>query len=101
MANVEDTVADIEDVAKTALSKLAEFEIDETNCSEKMIDIGMNTNSEYFIATIQDVMNLNEEFRTNIPGKNDGNWMGNRITVSLNCPRTIRCEGRPKRTSKL
>ncbi len=54
---------------------LKEFKIEETNISRKMIDIGMNTNSEYFIATIQDVMNLNEEFRTNIPGKNDGNWI--------------------------
>ena len=56
-------------------SLLKEFKIEETNIGRKMIDIGMNTNSEYFIATIQDVMNLSEEFRTNIPGKNEGNWI--------------------------
>ena len=52
-----------------------EFEINESNCSEKMINVGMNTNSEYFVATIQDIMNLDEEYRTNIPGRNEGNWI--------------------------
>ena len=52
-----------------------EFEINESNCSEKMINVGMNTNSEYFVAPIQDIMNLDEEYRTNIPGRNEGNWI--------------------------
>ena len=52
------------------------YEISQTSGdTETTIDVGMNTNSEYFIATIQDVMNLSEEFRTNIPGKNEGNWI--------------------------
>ena len=54
---------------------IKEFEIEESNCSKKMIDIGMNTDSKYFVATIQDVMNLDEEYRTNVPGRNEGNWI--------------------------
>ena len=54
---------------------IKEFEIEESNCSNKMIDIGMNTDSKYFVSTIQDVMNLDEEYRTNVPGRNEGNWI--------------------------
>ena len=63
---------------------IKEFEIEESNCSNKMIDIGMNTNSKYFVATIQDIMNLDEEYRTNVPGRNEGNWI-----LSLNQEKII------------
>jgi len=59
----------------TFQSLVHENKISESNCSRKMIEIGMNTNADYFIATIQDIMNLDETYRTNVPGKNEGNWI--------------------------
>ena len=39
-----------------------------------MIKIAMSTNAKYVIITIQDLMNLGTNYRTNIPGINEGNW---------------------------
>ncbi len=61
--------------SKTFKSLVKENKINESNCSKKMMEIGMNTNADYFIITIQDIMNLNETYRTNVPGLNEGNWI--------------------------
>ena len=61
--------------SKTFQSLIKEHEISESNCCKKMMEIGMNTNADYFIATIQDIMNLNETYRINVPGQNEGNWI--------------------------
>ena len=39
-----------------------------------MIEIAINTNANYVVITIQDLMNLGSDYRINIPGKNEGNW---------------------------
>ena len=61
-----------------------EFEMNESNCCKKMISIGMKTSSEYFVATIQDIMNLDDKYRTNVPGRNENNWI-----LSLNQKKII------------
>ena len=60
-------------------SLLKKYNIDKSNCSRKMIEIAMNTNANYVVITIQDLMNLDSDYRINIPGKNEGNWK-----ISLN-----------------
>jgi len=65
----------LENQSTTFQSLINEHEISESNCCKKMMEIGMNTNADYFIATIQDIMNLNETYRTNVPGQNEGNWI--------------------------
>ena len=56
------------------LSLLKKYNIDKSNCSKKMIEIAINTNANYVVITIQDLMNLGSDYRINIPGKNEGNW---------------------------
>ena len=50
------------------------------NPSWSLIEIGMNTNANLFIAPIQDILSLDDSSRLNIPGttKNNWKWMLNR-----------------------
>ena len=64
----------LNDKKKLFSSLLKKYTIDESNCSKKMIKIAMSTNAKYVIITIQDLMNLGTNYRTNIPGINEGNW---------------------------
>ena len=42
--------------------------------SLSLIEIGMNTNANLFIAPIQDVLSLDDTSRLNIPGTTKNNW---------------------------
>ena len=53
---------------------LEEYNMNETNVSKQMINIAMKTKADICMMTIQDLMNLGEEGRINVPGKNKGNW---------------------------
>ena len=44
------------------------------NPSLSLIEIGMNTNANLFIAPIQDILFLNDSSRLNIPGTTRNNW---------------------------
>jgi len=44
------------------------------NPSWSLIEIGMETNANLFIAPIQDILSLDDSSRLNIPGTTKNNW---------------------------
>ena len=44
------------------------------NPSWRIIEIGMETNANLFIAPIQDILSLDDSSRLNIPGTIQNNW---------------------------
>ena len=44
------------------------------NPSWSLIEIGMRTNANLFIAPIQDILSLDDSSRLNIPGTTNNNW---------------------------
>ena len=55
-------------------SLVKNLDLNEANISKKMIELAMSTKAEICIITIQDLLNMGEEGRINVPGQNKGNW---------------------------
>jgi len=55
-------------------SLVRDYHLDGTNICKEMIKIAMNTKADLCIITIQDLLELGEEGRINIPGNKKRNW---------------------------
>ncbi len=69
------------ELIRKQISDLSGFEVDETNAAWALIRLAWLSGASLAVATMQDMLNLDETARMNTPGVSSGNW-GWRLTTS-------------------
>jgi 4-alpha-glucanotransferase len=67
-------IHELTDDQKLAITRLAGFDVDESNIAWTLIHMAWFSPASIAITTVQDLLNLSSSSRVNIPGTSPGNW---------------------------